>query len=84
MKIARAFNDFRWAVRLSFVFFRFQWSIRATFKSGIIISFVNSVLGLLSWFFIGNIFRAVSVASLENYDQNYLAYYKVAFWTSFH
>ena len=77
MKITRALSDFRWAVRLSFVFFRFQWSIRATFKSGIIISFINSVLGLLSWFFIGNMFRAVSVTSLENYDQNYLAYVMV-------
>lgn len=77
MKITRALSDFRWAVRLSFMFFRFQWSIRATFKTGIIISFVNSVLGLLSWFFIGNMFRTVSVASLENYDQNYLAYVMV-------
>jgi hypothetical protein len=60
MKITRALSDFRWAVRLSFVFFRFQWSIRATFKSGIIILFVNSVLGLLSWFFIGNMFASLS------------------------
>lgn len=77
MKIARILSDFKWAVRLSFVFFRFQWSIRATFKTGIILSFVNSVLGLLSWFFIGNMFRTVNVASLENYDQNYLAYVMV-------
>lgn len=77
MKIARALDDFYWAVRLSFMFFRFQWSIRATFKTGIIISFINSVFGLLSWFFIGNMFRTVNVASLENYDQNYLAYVMV-------
>ena len=82
MRIARALSDFRWAVRLSFVFFRFQWSIRATFKTGIILSFVNSVLGLLSWFFIGNMFRTVNVASLENYNQNYLAYVMVGSFIS--
>ena len=74
MNITRVLDDFRWAVRLSFMFFRFQWSIRATFKTGIILSFVNSVLGLLSWFFIGSMFRQVNVASLENYGQNYLPY----------
>ena len=77
MKITRTLSDFRWAVRLSFMFFRFQWSIRATFKTGVIISFANSVLGLLSWFFIGNMFRMVRVVSLENYDQSYLAYVMV-------
>jgi len=82
MKIARALSDFRWAVRLSFVFFRFQWSIRATFKTGIILSFVNSILGLLSWFFIGSMFRMVQVSSLENYDQNYLAYVMVGSFIS--
>ena len=74
MKLNRALDDFRWAVRLSFLFSRFQWSIRATFKTGVILSFVNSILGLLNWFFIGSMFRSVQVASLENYDQNYLAY----------
>ncbi|MFC1718712.1 hypothetical protein ACFL6S_33985 [Candidatus Poribacteria bacterium] len=82
MKIARALSDFRWAVRLSFVFFRFQWSIRATFKTGIVLSFVNSILGLLSWFFIGSMFRMVQVSSLENYDQNYLAYIMVGSFIS--
>ncbi|MCZ6676531.1 MAG: hypothetical protein O7E52_04700 [Candidatus Poribacteria bacterium] len=77
MKITRALDDFRWAVRLSFMFFRFQWSIQATFKTGVILSFVNSILGLLSWFFIGNMFRTVQVASLENYDPSYLAYVMV-------
>lgn len=66
--------DLRWAVRLSFLFLRFQWSIRATFKTGLLLSLVNSVVGLLSWFFIGTMFRSVQVASLENYDQSYLAY----------
>jgi len=63
-----------WAVRLSFLFLRFQWSIRATFKTGLLLSLVNSVVGLLSWFFIGTMFRSVQVASLANYDQSYLAY----------
>jgi ABC-2 type transport system permease protein len=67
-------DNLRWAVRLSFLFFRFQWSIRATFRTGVVLSLVNSVFGLLSWFFIGNMFRAVQVASLENYDQDYLAF----------
>ncbi|MEM7131661.1 MAG: hypothetical protein AAF702_35435 [Chloroflexota bacterium] len=67
-------NDFRWAIRLSFLFLRFHWSIRATFRTGVLLSFVNSTLGLLSWFFIGNMFRSVEVAALENYDQSYLAY----------
>lgn len=67
-------EDLRWAVRLSFLFFRFQWSIRATFKTGVLLSLANSVFGLLSWFFVGNMFRAVHVASLENYDQDYLAF----------
>ncbi|MCB0125130.1 MAG: hypothetical protein KDE58_22900 [Caldilineaceae bacterium] len=67
-------SDLRWAVRLSFLFLRFQWSIRATFKTGLLLSLVNSVVGLLSWFFIGTMFRSVQVASLENYDQSYLAY----------
>ena len=82
MKLTRALDDFRWAVRLSFMFFRFQWSIRATFKTGVILSFVNSVFGLLSWFFIGNMFRTVQVASLENYDQSYLAYVMVGSFIS--
>ncbi|NKB65677.1 MAG: hypothetical protein GKR89_01330 [Candidatus Latescibacteria bacterium] len=75
-------HDFRWAVRLSFLFFRFQWSIRATFKTGILLSFVNSIFGLLSWFFIGNMFRTVQVSSLENYDQSYLAYIMVGSFIS--
>ena len=74
MNLQRWLNDFRWAVRLSFLFFRFHWSIQTTFKTGIMLSFVNSIFGLLSWFFIGNMFRTVQVASLENYDQSYLAY----------
>lgn len=68
------FVDLRWAIRLSFLFLRFQWSIRATFKTGLLLSLINSVVGLLSWFFIGTMFRSVQVASLENYDQSYLAY----------
>ncbi|MEZ4622264.1 MAG: hypothetical protein R2867_43085 [Caldilineaceae bacterium] len=67
-------SDLRWAVRLSFLFLRFQWSIRATFKMGLLLALVNSVVGLLSWFFIGTMFRSVQVASLANYDQSYLAY----------
>ena len=82
MKITRTLDDFRWAVRLSFMFFRFQWSIRATFKAGVILSFVNSIFGLLSWFFIGNMFRTVQVASLENYNQSYLAYVMVGSFIS--
>ena len=82
MRITRTLDDFRWAVRLSFMFFRFQWSIRATFKTGIILSFVNSALGLLSWVFIGNMFRTVQVASLEHYDQSYLAYVLVGSFIS--
>ena len=67
-------TDLRWAVRLSFLFLRFQWSIRATFKMGLLLALVNSVVGLLSWFFIGTMFRSVQVVSLANYDQSYLAY----------
>lgn len=67
-------SDFRWAVRLSFLFLRFQWSIRATFRTGVLLSLANSALGLLSWFFIGNMFRSVEVTALKSYDQSYLAY----------
>lgn len=74
MKIEQLSNDFRWAVRLSFLYLRFQWSIRATFRTGVLLSVANSTLGLLSWFFIGNMFRSVEVAALESYDQSYLAY----------
>ena len=70
----RLLTDLRWAVRLSLLFLRFQWSIRATFKAGVLLALVNSVVGLLSWFFIGTMFRAVQVVSLANYDQSYLAY----------
>ena len=74
MSVRRLLGDLYWSVRLSFLFLRFQWSIQATFKAGAILSVANSALGLLSWFFIGSMFRAVHIASLESYDQDYLAY----------
>lgn len=74
MRLRRFFVDLGWAVRLSFLFLRFQWSVRAMFKAGVLLSLLNSVLGLLGWFFVGNMFRTVHVASLEGYDQDYLAY----------
>lgn len=44
------------------------------FKAGLLLALINSVVGLLSWFFIGTMFRSVQVVSLANYDQSYLAY----------
>jgi hypothetical protein len=74
LRLRRFVADLGWAVRLSFLFLRFQWSVQAMFKAGVLLSLLNSVLGLLSWFFVGSMFRAVRVASLEGYDQDYLAY----------
>jgi hypothetical protein len=74
MRVRRVLADLGWAVRLSFLFLRFQWSVQAMFKAGVLLSLLNSVLSLLGWFFVGNMFRAVHVASLEGYDQDYLAY----------
>ena len=82
MSLRRTLGNLRWAVRLSFLYFRFQWSIRAMFKTGVLLSIANSALGLLSWFFIGSMFRMVQVSSLENYDQNYLAYIMVGSFIS--
>jgi hypothetical protein len=67
-------RDLGWAVRLSFLFVRFQWSIRATLRAGLLLSLANSAVGLLGWFFVGQLFRAAHVASLETYDQDYGAF----------